>query len=72
MLVDARDTATGDVFTFDLNFPARSGATYTFTWFDGRRREMTVTRREAAPDGGPVTRAAFDVSSHEINVQEGR
>ena len=72
MLVEAHDSENGDRLYFDLNCFVRNGATYTFMWFDGRRRSMTVNACTELPEGTKPTRAAFDVSSHEINVQEGR
>ncbi|MCC6742899.1 MAG: hypothetical protein IT175_03470 [Acidobacteria bacterium] len=72
MLAEARDVATGDTLYFNLNCYLRNDSTHTFVWFDGRRRTMTVRACSEPPEGAEVVRAAFDVSSHEINVQEGR
>lgn len=72
MLVEAHDSEGGEKLYFDLNCFVRNGATYTFMWFDGRRRRLTVNACSEVPSGELPVRAAFDVSSHEINVQEGR
>ena len=72
MLVEAQDTANGEKLYFDLNCFVPNGATYTFMWFDGRRRSMKVNACSEAPPNEKAVRAALDVSSHEINVQEGR
>lgn len=72
MLVEAHDPANGEKLYFDLNCFVRNGATYTFMWFDGRRRILTVNACTDLPTDVRPTRAAFDASSHEINVQEGR
>ncbi len=72
MLVEAQDPANGEKLYFDLNCFVPNGATYTFMWFDGRRRSMKVTACGEVPEDVTAARAAFDVSSHEINVQEGR
>ena len=72
MLVEAQDSSNGEKLYFDLNCFVRNGATYTFMWFDGRRRSLTVNACPELPAETTAVRAAFDVSSHEINVQEGR
>ena len=72
MLVEAQDRATGETLYFELNCPLRTGSTHTFVWFDGNRKVLTVAPCEALPEGTTATHAAFDVSSHEINVQQGR
>lgn len=72
MLVEAHDTASGDTLYFDLNCFLRNDSTHTFVWFDGRRRKLTVRACAELPSGSTAVRAAFDVSNHEINVQEGR
>ena len=72
MIVEAHDSATGDTHYFEINFPAKSGATYQFVWRDGRRCALEVRHVATAPADAVVARAAFDSPSHEIIVQSGR
>jgi hypothetical protein len=72
MIVEARDSSTGDTHYFQLNFPAKNGAAYQFVWRDGRRRVLEVRHVDAAPADANVAFAAFDSPSHEIIVQSGR
>jgi hypothetical protein len=72
MIVEARDSTTGESHYFEVNFPAKNGAPYQFMWADGRRRVLEVHHVAEAPAGADLLRATFDVPSHEIIVQSGR
>lgn len=72
MIVEARDTATGESYFFNVNFAAKNGKPYQFMWFDGRRAVLEVHPVSEAPPDAEVLIATFDVPSHEIFVQAGR
>ncbi len=72
MVVEARDTATGESQFFDVNFAPKNGGEYMFMWLDGTRRVLEVHLRDTAPAGEAPQRATLDIASHEIIVQTGR
>lgn len=72
MLVEARDTASGDTHYFDVNFAPKNGGEYLFMWLDGTRRVLQVHLRDTAPAGTAPARATLDIASHEVIVQTGR
>ena len=72
MIVEARNTATGESHYFNVNFAPKSGKPYQFMWFDGRRAVLELHPVPGAPPDAEVLIATFDVPSHEIFVQSGR
>ncbi len=72
MIVEGVDRESGESQYFEVNFPAKNGASYQFMWMDGRRRVLEVRHVAETPAGTAVELATFDVPSHEIIVQTGR
>lgn len=72
MIVEAKDTKTGETHYFQVNFAPKYGMPYVFMWLDGQRRVLEMSPVSEPPPGITPARATFDVPSHEIIVQTGR